>query len=113
MSNAHYRKWQVDSNSDTRGVERAAKADVKAAKAELKAEERKAEKLQVYKEVIKKAKAIGALKERKRAASAIAVSDDEEEGFDWDRLCPTDPTCPSQETHSLPIAFAVIFGVGR
>jgi len=84
--NAHYRKWQADSNSDTRGVKRAAKADVKAAKVELKAEERKAEKLQVYKKVIKKAKAIGAAKERKRAASAIAEGDDEEEGFDWDRL---------------------------
>ena len=39
--------------------------------------------LQAYKAVIKEAKAMGAAKERKRAASAIAVSDDDEEGFDW------------------------------
>ena len=85
--NAHYRKWQEDSHSDTRGVKRAAKADVKAAKAELKSEGRKAIKLQSIKSVIKQAQAIGVAKERKRAASAIAVSDDDDEqGFDWDRL---------------------------
>ena len=48
--------------------------------------ERKAARLQAYKAMIKEAKAIGAAKERKRAASAIADSDDEEEGFDWSRL---------------------------
>ena len=80
--NAHYRKWQANNSSDTRGEKRAAKADVKAAK-----EERKAAKIQVYEKVIKKAKAMGARDERrKRAASAIAASDDEEEGFDWNRL---------------------------
>ena len=43
--------------------------------------------LQAYKAVIKEAKAMGAAKERKRAASAIAVSDDDDaQGFDWDRL---------------------------
>jgi hypothetical protein len=84
--NAHYRKWQ-ESNSDTRGTKRAAKADAKAAKAEAKASnERKAARLHAYKAMFKEAKAIGAAKERKRAASAIADSDDEEEGFDWSRL---------------------------